>query len=74
VIPLTPPPAGRGNFPVEFVVTSAMEPRQLDAFAKQLCRGVRNGLFIFADSDLKFDQPQAEVVLIVTSFVHKELT
>src|SRR4051795_8422793 len=36
VIPLTPPPLpGGGNFPVEFVITSAMEPRQLDAFAKQ---------------------------------------
>ncbi len=64
VIPLTPPPLpGGGNFPVEFVVTSAMEPRQLDAFAKQLvAKAFASGLFIFADSDLKFDQPQAEVV------------
>jgi len=64
VIPLTPPPLpGGGNFPVEFVVTSAMEPRQLDAFAKQLVqKAFASGLFIFADADLKFDQPQAEVV------------
>jgi multidrug efflux pump len=64
VIPLTPPPLpGGGNFPVEFVITSAMEPRQLDAFAKQLVgKAFASGLFIFADSDLKFDQPQAEVV------------
>jgi multidrug efflux pump len=64
VIPLTPPPLpGGGNFPVEFVITSAMEPRQLDAFAKQLVgKAFQSGLFIFADSDLKFDQPQAEVV------------
>jgi multidrug efflux pump len=40
-----------------------MEPRQLDAFAKQLVgKAFASGLFIFADSDLKFDQPQAEVV------------
>jgi len=64
VIPLTPPPLpGGGNFPVEFVITSAMEPRQLDAFAKQLvAKAFASGMFIFADSDLKFDQPQAEVV------------
>ncbi len=64
VIPLTPPPLpGGGNFPVEFVITSAMEPRQLDAFAKELVgKAFASGLFIFADSDLKFDQPQAEVV------------
>ncbi|PYX34005.1 MAG: multidrug efflux protein [Acidobacteria bacterium] len=64
VIPLTPPPLpGGGNFPVEFVITSAMEPRQLDAFAKQLVqKAFAGGLFIFADADLKFYQPQAEVV------------
>jgi multidrug efflux pump len=64
VIPLTPPPLpGGGNYPVEFVITSAMEPRQLDAFAKQLVqKAFASGLFIFADADLKFDQPQAEVV------------
>src|SRR5258708_8185815 len=64
VIPLTPPPLpGGGNFPVEFVVTSAMEPKQLDAFAKQLVqKAVASRLFIFTDADLKFDQPQAEVV------------
>src|SRR5229473_8114063 len=64
VIPLTPPPLpGGGNFPVEFVIVSAAEPRQLDAFAKQLVgKAFASGLFIFADSDLKFDQPQAEVV------------
>src|SRR5229473_3215949 len=64
VIPLTPPPLpGGGNFPVEFVIVSAAEPRQLDAFAKQLVgKAFASGLFIFADSDLKFDQPQSEVV------------
>src|SRR5258708_5819251 len=64
VIPLAPAPLpGGGNFPVEFVITSAMEPRQLDAFAKQLVgKAFASGLFIFADSDLKFDQPQTEVV------------
>jgi multidrug efflux pump len=64
VIPLTPPPLpGGGNFPVEFVITSAAEPRQLIQFANQLVqKAFASGLFIYADSDLKFDQPQAEVV------------
>jgi multidrug efflux pump len=64
VIPLTPPPLpGGGNFPVEFVILSAAEPKQLDIFAKQLVqKAFQSGLFIFADTDLKFDQPQAEVV------------
>src|SRR5579885_1803236 len=64
VIPLTPPPLpGGGNFPVEFVITSAAEPRQLIDFANQLVgKAFASGLFIFADTDLKFDQPQSEVV------------
>src|SRR2546421_1551303 len=64
VIPLTPPPLpGGGNFPVEFVVLSAAEPRQLSEFANQLVRkAFASGLFIYADTDLKFDQPQTEVV------------
>jgi multidrug efflux pump len=64
VIPLTPPPLpGGGNFPVEFVITSAAEPRQLNEFANQFVqKAFASGLFIYADSDLKFDQPQAEVV------------
>jgi multidrug efflux pump len=64
VIPLTPPPLpGGGNFPVEFVIVSAAEPRQLSDFANQLVqRAFASGLFIYADTDLKFDQPQAEVV------------
>ncbi|HSZ00985.1 MAG TPA: efflux RND transporter permease subunit [Terriglobales bacterium] len=64
VIPLTPPPLpGGGNFPVEFVIVSAAEPRQLSEFANQLVqKAFQSGLFIYADTDLKFDQPQAEVV------------
>src|SRR5437588_821503 len=64
VIPLTPPPLpGGGDFPVDFVVASPAEPQQLVAFAKQLVgKAFASGLFIYADSDVKFDQPQAEVV------------
>jgi multidrug efflux pump len=48
---------------VDFVIASPAEPQQLVAFAKQLVgKAFASGLFIYADSDLKFDQPQTEVV------------
>jgi len=64
VIPLTPPPLpGGGDFPVDFVIASAAEPQQLVEFGNQLVgKAMESGLFIYADTDVKFDQPQAEVV------------
>jgi multidrug efflux pump len=63
-IPLTPPPLpGGGDFPVDLVIASAAEPQQLGDLARQLVeKAFASGLFIFADADLKFDQPQAEVL------------
>ncbi|HUN90191.1 MAG TPA: efflux RND transporter permease subunit [Terriglobales bacterium] len=64
VIPLTPPPLpGGGSFPVDFAIVSSAEPQQLASFANELiARAMKSGMFIFVDSDLKFDQPQTEVV------------
>ncbi len=64
VIPLTPPPLpGGGNFPVDFAIVSAAEPEQVSRLAEQLVqKAMASGLFIFADTDVKFDQPQTEVV------------
>jgi multidrug efflux pump len=64
VIPQAPPPLpGGGNFPVDLVIASAAEPKQLSEFAEQLLKkAMTSGMFIYADADLKFDQPQAEVV------------
>ena len=45
------------------VIASAAEPEQLRDLAGQLVqKAFASGMFIFADADLKFDQPQAEVV------------
>jgi multidrug efflux pump len=45
------------------VIASTAEPERLIEFANQLvAKAFASGLFIFADADLKFDQPQAEVV------------
>jgi multidrug efflux pump len=64
VISLIPPALpGGGDFPVDFVIASTAEPDRLTDFANQLVgKAFKSGLFMFADSDLKFDQPQAEVV------------
>ena len=64
VIPMTPTPLpGGGDFPVDLVIASTAEPQQLLEVANKLvAKAFASGLFMFADADLKFDQPQAEVV------------
>ncbi|MBV6505626.1 MAG: Multidrug/solvent efflux pump membrane transporter MepB [Syntrophorhabdaceae bacterium] len=64
VISLIPPALpGGGDFPVDFVIASTAEPKQLMEFANQLVgKAFASGMFMFADADLKFDQPQAEVI------------
>ncbi|MDP9267658.1 MAG: efflux RND transporter permease subunit [Acidobacteriota bacterium] len=64
VISLVPAPLpGGGDFPVDFVIASTAEPERLNQFANQLVtKAMASGLFMFADSDVKFDQPQTEVV------------
>jgi multidrug efflux pump len=63
-IPQTPPPLpGGGDFPVDLVIASPGEPQQLVDISGQLVqKAFASGMFIFADADLKYDQPQAEVV------------
>src|SRR6185295_4004430 len=65
IIPLTPPalPGGGGGLPVDFVIASTAEPQQLAEIAGQIVqKAFASGKFMFADTDLKFDQPQTEVV------------
>ena len=64
VIPMTPAPLpGGGDFPVDLVIASTADPRELVDIANALVgKAFASGLFMFADADLKFDQPQAEVV------------
>jgi len=64
VIQLLPPslPSGEG-FPVDLAIVSTAEPQRLAEFANQLVqKAFTSGKFMFADTDLKFDQPQARVV------------
>ncbi len=54
---------GGGDFPVDFVIASTAEPQRLLDIANRLVqKAMTSGLFMFADADLKYDQPQAEVV------------
>ncbi|HYV19425.1 MAG TPA: efflux RND transporter permease subunit [Verrucomicrobiae bacterium] len=64
IIPLVPPSLpGGGSFPVEFVVSSTQEPARVAEFAGQLVqKALASGKFMFVDVDVKFDQPQTEVV------------
>ncbi len=64
MIPLSPPPLpGSEGFPVEFIVGSTGEPAQIAELAGQLVgKAYASGLFMYADTDVKFDQPQTEVV------------
>jgi multidrug efflux pump len=64
VIATTPEPLpGGSQFPIEFVINSTAEPREIYDYANQLvAAALQSKLFMFADTDLKFDQPQTEIV------------
>jgi multidrug efflux pump len=59
------PPAlpGGGNFPVDLVIASTASPQELFDLANTLVqKAYASGMFMYADADLKYDQPQARVV------------
>jgi len=62
LLPPSLPGTGEG-FPVDMAIVSTEEPARLAEFANQLVqKAFTSGKFMFADTDLKFDQPQAKVV------------
>ncbi|MGH6680893.1 MAG: efflux RND transporter permease subunit, partial [Bradyrhizobium sp.] len=63
VIGFSPPslPGSTGGPPVQFVLRTIGDYKQLaDVMAKLKTAADKSGLFIFTDSDLKFDTPQLE--------------
>ncbi|MCU1231956.1 MAG: family efflux pump inner rane protein [Acidobacteria bacterium] len=64
VIQLIPPSLpGSQGFPVDVAIVSTAEPAQLAELASTLVgKAMKSGIFMFADTDLKFDQPQTRVV------------
>ena len=63
VIIATPPALpGGSSFPVEIVIKSTDDPLKLYEYGNQLVQSAfQSGMFMFADSDLKYDLPQAEI-------------
>jgi multidrug efflux pump len=61
------PPAlpGGGNFPVEFILASTDEPERMLEMAQKLqAKAMESGVFWFPpEIDLKYDQPQSEIVV-----------
>jgi len=64
VISLLPPSLpGGGSFPIDFVIATTLGPDRLVPFANDIVgKAYQSGMFMYADSDIKFDQPQTEVV------------
>ena len=65
VIVTTPAPLpGGSDFPVEVIIASTAEPTQTFELANTLVKkAVESGLFMFVDSDLKYDMPESELVI-----------
>ncbi|MGE3711802.1 MAG: efflux RND transporter permease subunit, partial [Hyphomicrobiaceae bacterium] len=54
-------PGNTGGPPVQFVITTTADHRQLaDVLAEIQAEAQKSGLFIFTDTDLRFDTPQIE--------------
>jgi multidrug efflux pump len=61
---LPPPLPGAGFYDVELVVTSSEEPEKMAQYAGALIGAAYgSGMFMFADTDLKMDLPQAHVII-----------
>ncbi len=59
-----PPLPGARGLPVEFAIQTTESFERLNDVAQKFLQEVqKSGMFIFVDSDLKFDQPQSTVVI-----------
>ena len=66
MFPITPPALpGGGQFPVEFIIASTADTREILAIVEQLkLKAMSSGMFAFPPLiDVKLDQPQTEVVI-----------
>ncbi|MBL9206850.1 MAG: efflux RND transporter permease subunit [Opitutaceae bacterium] len=57
-------PGAVGGLPVQFVVGSTESPQRVGEVASDLVqKAMQSGLFLFGDTNLKFDQPQTEIII-----------
>jgi multidrug efflux pump len=63
ILPITPPSLpGGGNFPVEFVIASTAESKEIYDYALKLEKVMReSGIFPFQVIDMKVDQPEYQL-------------
>lgn len=63
VLPITPPPLpGGGDFPVEFVIASTADSKEIYNYAVKLQQVMTNsGMFPFTVIDMKVDQPEYQL-------------
>ena len=63
VAAFSPPPLpGSSGLPIQFVIGSTDSPLSINAVSQELLQRARSsGMFIFADIDLKYDNPQTEI-------------
>jgi multidrug efflux pump len=58
----SPLPGGSSTGSVGFVISSIAEPKEIYEFSQQLLQAaMKSGKFMFADSDMKYDLPQATI-------------
>ncbi|XZE22511.1 efflux RND transporter permease subunit [Pirellulaceae bacterium SH449] len=61
---VVPPLPGAGNYGVEILLKSEAPPEELVKLAQEIVqKAMATGMFMFADTDLKFDLPQARVIV-----------
>jgi multidrug efflux pump len=66
MFPVTPPALpGGGQFPVEFIIASTADTREILDFAQQIqMKAMKSGMFAFPPLiDVKIDQPQTEFII-----------
>ncbi|WP_414662207.1 efflux RND transporter permease subunit [Horticoccus sp. 23ND18S-11] len=57
-------PGSTGGLPVQFVIGSTEAPQRVAEVANGLLQqAMTSGLFMFGDTNLKFDQPQVDIVI-----------
>lgn len=65
IFPMMPPSLpGAGQFDVELVITSDLEPEAMQKLAFEITEeAMKAGIFMYSDIDLKIDMPQSKIVL-----------
>ncbi len=57
-------PGSAGGLPVQFVIGSTEAPQRVAEVANELLqKAMASGLFLFGDTNLKFDQPQVDIAI-----------